>query len=221
MVWDDLHKLWLFRCCVNLWKPSWLMKKPQHPQQCCTVHKGASPLPFVEIPELSISRILYSSSSSLIQCSFHTALGQKYFCHLKTKWILYLEGTWMQTFSGGSTSGMKKARRRRVSCTASMLWHRNLYFLKYLFSYLWWNIEGFPTMEKIWARHLLQIFEKSQNTCWYKLSWKEIIVVYYHVQFLEETQMKCFHFIVLLPQLAFLKLDSVVALLSEIFAIKH
>ena len=33
--------------------------------------------------------------------------------------------------------------------------------------------------------------------------------------------MKCFHFIVLLPQLAFLKLDSVVALLSEIFAIKH
>ena len=117
-------------------KPSWLMKKPQHPQQCCTVHKGASPLPFVEIPEVSISPILYSSSSSLIQCSFHTALGQKYFCHLKTKWILYLDGTWMQTFSGGSTSGMKKARRRRVSCTASMLRHRNKYFLKFLLSYL-------------------------------------------------------------------------------------
>ena len=47
--------------------------------------------------------------------------------------------------------------------------------------------------------------------------------VYYHVHFLGDVigSNSMFSLYVLLPQLAFLKLDLVVALLSEIFAIKH
>ena len=116
--------------CEN--KPSWLMKKPQHPQQCCTIRKGASPLPFGNISNIDFFNII----SIILINTQH----QIYFCNLITKYIIYsqyLEGTSMQTLSGGFTSGIKKARMRRVSCTASMLRHRNKYFLKFLLSYLW------------------------------------------------------------------------------------
>ena len=55
-VWDGWVTFSLL--CQSENKPSWLMKKPQHPQRCCTVHKGASPLPFGNISNINFFNII-------------------------------------------------------------------------------------------------------------------------------------------------------------------
>ena len=108
------HRLrWLSGFFAAVWicenKPSWLMKKPQHPQQCCTIRKGASPLPFGNISNINFFNII---SIILINTKFPrniSAISKPNVSYIINTWkarecILFLEGSlleWKRPGGGG------------------------------------------------------------------------------------------------------------------------